>query len=312
MRHDHENAECRDFSKEKILEAASEILGQYEAVSSYFQEHTQERELHRIAFTLSQIPVATNTNQHIVDLGGTVLWVPLYHRLLGYKKITVVRREAEEYLRDYDFAFMPEAVVEACDAELDIEPYDIADDCVDCAVCFEVLEHLIGDPMHLMNETNRILKTGGMLVMSTPNVLFRERILYFLFGRHPFSWSVYTGSYGDRHNREWTPFELEELYEVSGFNEVRVLTADPRKEKPYGGGLKGILKSFLTFALCLLPHIAGKVPMRLRDKVLFSRGRRATEILDRYPPSFYEMFGRQRMVYEIPIQVRGRSDRTER
>ena len=45
--------------------------------------------------------------------------------------------------------------------------------------------------------------------LTTPNVLYYQNLANFWFGGHPFGWSVYTDSYADRHNREYTPLEVK-------------------------------------------------------------------------------------------------------
>ena len=44
-------------------------------------------------------------------------------------------------------------------------------------ICGELIEHLFEDPMHLMSEVNRILKPGGHLVLTTPNIARAARHL---------------------------------------------------------------------------------------------------------------------------------------
>ena len=52
-------------------------------------------------------------------------------------------------------------------------------------LCCELLEHLFEDPMHLMSEINRILKPGGHLVLTTPNMASMRAIAAILQGYHP-------------------------------------------------------------------------------------------------------------------------------
>jgi len=47
---------------------------------------------------------------------------------------------------------------------------DLPDSTFDAIMCLECIEHL-ENPYHLMREMARLLKPGGMLVLSTPNVL---------------------------------------------------------------------------------------------------------------------------------------------
>ncbi len=40
----------------------------------------------------------------------------------------------------------------------------------DVALCCELIEHLAEDPMHMLLELNRVLRWGGLLILTTPNI----------------------------------------------------------------------------------------------------------------------------------------------
>lgn len=57
-----------------------------------------------------------------------------------------------------------------------------ADEAFDAAVCMEGIEHLI-DPVNLLSELIRVVRPGGMVVVSTPNVLnYYSRLQFLLTG----------------------------------------------------------------------------------------------------------------------------------
>ena len=59
--------------------------------------------------------------------------------------------------------------IEKCDIENERFPFD---DCTfDYVVCGEVLEHLFSSPFHMLDEIRRVLKVGGILLLSTPNAV---------------------------------------------------------------------------------------------------------------------------------------------
>jgi hypothetical protein len=76
----------------------------------------------------------------------------------------------------------------------------------------------------MLSEINRVLRRGGTLVLSTPNIASRTALYRLLGGKHPQGWSVYGGKDGDRHNREYTPSEVERLLDEAGFERAAIET----------------------------------------------------------------------------------------
>ena len=174
--------------------------------------------LERMAATTSLIPKAAHRGARLIDIGGRVYWIPIYAKLLGYEHITVLERPGGGFMGAFQISGQgTEFVADTIEADAELDVYPIVSESIECVVCFQVLEHLAGDPMHLIAESNRILKKGGHMALTTPNVLYYQNLVNFWFGGHPFGWSVYTDSYGDRHNREYTPLEITKLFEAGGF-----------------------------------------------------------------------------------------------
>jgi len=91
-------------------------------------------------------------------------------------------------------------------------------DSFDVVLFLEVLEHIIDDPKHVFSEINRILKPGGYLFLTTPNMAWIFNRLLLLFGKQP---QLYLSSlrYGYKseigHFREYTAEELMYLLRSS-------------------------------------------------------------------------------------------------
>jgi glycosyltransferase involved in cell wall biosynthesis/SAM-dependent methyltransferase len=120
--------------------------------------------------------------------------------------------------------------VDHFDAERDTFPYPDAS--FDTVLCCELIEHLPSDPMHMMSEINRILKPGGHLLLTTPNLGSLRAISAILQGYHPSFFPAYIrprkeGEEAEaRHNREYVPLEVQNLLTDSGFEVVRLETGE--------------------------------------------------------------------------------------
>ena len=114
--------------------------------------------------------------------------------------------------------------VDLFDAEKDTYPYNDAS--FDTVLCCELIEHLSCDPMHLMSEANRILKTGGHFILATPNIGSLRSVSAILLGHHPGISSRYIRPRGDgdeaepRHHREYVSMEIHHLFADAGFTLV--------------------------------------------------------------------------------------------
>ena len=103
-------------------------------------------------------------------------------------------------------------------ADLEREALPFRDESFDVVMFTEVLEHIaIKDPAEVLGEIRRVLRTGGQLILSTPNVANVGNILALARGENIFWPSpIFYGSL-DRHNREYTPTEVRDLLVRSGF-----------------------------------------------------------------------------------------------
>lgn len=116
--------------------------------------------------------------------------------------------------------------LESANSERDLWPY--ADASFDLVTGMEILEHLALDPFFFFAEAHRVLKPGGHLLLTTPNVVSHRGVWKSLNGIAPYSFGIFVpsgGVYG-RHNREYAPPELAEIGQAAGFETVSLSTAD--------------------------------------------------------------------------------------
>lgn len=115
---------------------------------------------------------------------------------------------------------------------LDFEHFNIEDEsfpfsaaCFDLVLFCEVIEHLQSDPVKVLREIKRILKPGGHLILTTPNVSRLENVARMLAGTNIYDPYSGYGPYG-RHNREYNRHEIASLLNYCGFEVEVFFSAD--------------------------------------------------------------------------------------
>ena len=112
---------------------------------------------------------------------------------------------------------------------VETEVFPFADDTFDLVLCCEILEHLLINPSHMLYEAHRVLRPGGHILITTPNVLRWDNLWAMIRGTNIYDRYHGNGIYG-RHNREYSPGEVSELLQANGFQVERLETINV-----YGG-----------------------------------------------------------------------------
>lgn len=235
----------------------------------------------RLARTLEITPPG-GPEDRILEMGAYLQITPALATRLGYGevrgcyygKLGRVDRKRVESAEGEVFA----CEIDHFDAEKDVFPY--ADAHFSTVLCCELIEHLFEDPMHLMAEVNRILKPGGRLVLTTPNIASLRGLSAILQGYHPGFFHAYikpaaTGEVDARHNREYTPREIHKLVENAGF-EVTLLETGPFREEPHPehGWVTHLLERY-------------GMPTDLRGDGIYAVATKVGPVRDRYPEWLY-------------------------
>lgn len=159
---------------------------------------------------------------------------------------------------------------------VDIEstPLPALDETYDSILCSEVLEHLDVDPMFMLSELNRVLKTGGTLVLSTPNSCSTQSLWKLLRGYEPYFYMQYHKDRSPyRHNYEYSKRTLKTVVEAAGF-EVKIWTENTF-EDPFMGDLERL--NGIGYGLDLA---------EMGDN-LFVVAKKISPVVDRYPAVIY-------------------------
>jgi SAM-dependent methyltransferase len=249
-----------------------------EAARNYATTH-----LTRLEKTLAITP-AGSAEDRILEMGVYLQITPALKNHLGYGEVrgcyygpagqverrTVTRGDGEEFTCDVDLF----------DAEKDRFPYE--DGYFSTVLCCELLEHLTTDPMHMMAEINRILKLGGQVLLTTPNLGSRRAISAILQGFHPGLFPAYIRPPAPgvepepRHNREYMTGEIAHLLDESGFD-VTLLETGPFLARP---------EPEHVWVSQLLEHY--ELSPGLRGDGIYAVGRKTGPVRERYPAWLYE------------------------
>jgi methionine biosynthesis protein MetW len=101
-------------------------------------------------------------------------------------------------------------------ADLNSAALPYKDESFDCVTCIEVLEHVI-DPLTLLLELRRILRSHGLLIITTPNIrYFRNIIKLLVDGIFPHT-TADTFVWGGGHLHYFTRKDLVSLLSAAGF-----------------------------------------------------------------------------------------------
>lgn len=156
--------------------------------------------------------------------------------------------------------------------DLESDELPVADGYFDFVLCGEVIEHMEIDPMFMLSEVNRVLKDGGKLLVTTPNVLSSRGLHKIIHGIEPYFYMHYHRSREyHRHNYEYTAKSLEAMLKCAGLA-PSVWTED-LFEDPLGGAVNQL-------------KLAGVNVTNVGDNILASCAK-TSGVTDRHPVGFY-------------------------
>lgn len=108
---------------------------------------------------------------------------------------------------------------------IEAESFPYPNNFFDFVLYCEIIEHLTQNPARTLVEIHRILKPGGQVLITTPNVLRLQNIVGMFQQKNLYDPYSGYGPYG-RHNREYTSQELVELVQGCGFDLVQLVMAE--------------------------------------------------------------------------------------
>lgn len=246
--------------------------------------------------TFQRLPPGTGS-ERLLDVGSmSALYGPAYIDLWNYREVCVIGTDAPPNGvitrkspdgRTYSF---PAA---NCNIELQTWPYP--DRHFQTVVCTEVLEHMVFDPVFVMNEISRVLGPDGHALITIPNAASDSSLAFLAndmqpgFLRNYLSDALQSGKrdldvvYNLGHFHEYTCRELSVLAQATGF------------ETLFFGGVTffpPMLDSIQFKLLRLAAHLLFPRSQRIREDHLIALLRKKTytpldQLKDRYPQPLY-------------------------
>jgi len=268
-------AEKPPESVEVPIEYVAAWSPEQEGAREYLQTHDS-----RFEKTLAMTPPGM-AGDRVLEMGAYMQITPALKFKLGYGEVRgcyygpAGQTERKTATSETGATFVCD--IDLFNAESDRFPYP--DGHFKTVLCCELLEHLPNDPMFMMSEINRILKPGGYLLLTTPNIASLRSIAAVMQGFHPQLFSTYLrpkeGETDARHHREYTCQEIKRLLENSGFEVVRLDTGPFHAEhRPEYGWVEHLLERYI-------------LSKELRGDGIYVLGRKTGPVRERYPAWLY-------------------------
>lgn len=251
---------------------SAEIVGAMKPLikktDSYHHGHAR-----RMARTL-QVILDQKPQGKFLEVGTTALIPLVLSKLAPDLDLTVTDFNLDKpKLGEDTFKLQDESItlkVARVNIENELLPFD--DNTFDFILLSEVIEHMEVDPMYMLSEINRVLKTGGTLVVTTPNCASTWAIHKILNGVEPYFYMQYQKK-GTmyRHNYEYSIHSLTAVLKASGFD-GSTWTEDSFEEPNIAIGLR------LEMVGIKLQHTGDNI---------FAVAKKVSGVVDRYPKVIY-------------------------
>lgn len=182
---------------------------------TYHVTHTR-----RIARTL-QVLLDQKPKGRLLELGAGGAMTLAIQALLPDVEVVVTNFDlAQPMIHEYSATignYSNTFTAYAIDLESDAIPDESSS--FDWVLCCEVIEHMDVDPMFMLSEVNRVLKKGGRLLLTTPNVVSSRGLTKMMSGIEPYFYMQYHKDRSPyRHNYEYSIHSLTQVIKAAGFD----------------------------------------------------------------------------------------------
>lgn len=224
------------------------LEGTIEREASYMRAGT-----YRFRAVLDLLPETLAAGTRLLDVGATPFTIYLKHRFA----------EAEVHALDKTdllaARFEAEGVrLSTCDLQNEPLPYGEGE--FDAIVFTEVLEHLFRRPTDVLADMRRVLRPGGVLIVSVPNIASLRKRIAMLAGRSPLEdldGVIKDWMHGFGHVREYTMAELQRALVRAGLEVEAARSVNSGPRDVWGIPAMAARRRLAKAAYC---WVAGRLP----------------------------------------------------
>jgi SAM-dependent methyltransferase len=235
---------------------------------TYLQNHAK-----RLAASMSLTPLPASEKAALLELASWGPLLPYFKQEMGYHQVAGIDY-GDETQKHIDAITIGELSFPYARLDIESVPFPFPDGMFDVVLAWEIIEHMAYDPMFMLSEINRVLKSDGRLFITTPNIASARSLEALLCGGQPQLYAAYNKKRVlDRHHIEYSPPEMMKLMDAAGF----------------------IPELFETYD-CYSDHHAQTIalldthgyPTTYRGDTMFVVGRKAGPVKTRYPAPIYD------------------------
>ncbi|MFB9278165.1 class I SAM-dependent methyltransferase [Cohnella cellulosilytica] len=190
-----------------------------------------------------------------------------------------------------------------CDLSKDRLPY--RDASLDLITCYETLEHLRSDPMNLMAEANRTLRSDGLFMLTTPNANSIANLKRTIRYESPNFYPPFIRNMEFiEHVKEYSVNEIRLLFASAGFEIVRLETFDHPNTEAFNhyeayqigyanageAAIRQLREDDAELERTVTRLLEAEGADRLRGDYILVFARKVAEVRDRYCFPIYEQF----------------------
>lgn len=155
----------------------------------------------------------------VVDVGASPFYLLYRAKQAGARRCHGLYFANDEHpLRSSNAIFSDAGSIEISHANVEEEGFPFSADEVDVVTACEILEHFDSFPVQFAAEVRRVLKPGGYLAITVPNVCSIANIIKLLFQRNIYM--KYRSDVTGRHKHEFTLKQLKDFVHYMGMEIV--------------------------------------------------------------------------------------------